>query len=229
MVVLLLRLLRLPLLLRLYFCAAEEAASNKRWWSVKRWRIHAHAPDSHRVVTLSHSNTQPSDLTFSDRTAGRCGRRGNYFLHHNFSLSLSLSRSLVAQTRRPRAQPTRADHARVGTEAQAGGRLSAVNGCDAIRVERKGTELLSGEAYTVCQVFSSLSLSLCPFSLSLSVSLSLSPAGRRLVLRARRAPRVVVLACRWSSPRTAVRRAARPCAASGQGVVSPTPSVVTPC
>ena len=119
-----------------------------KWWSVKLWRIHAHAPGSHRVVTLSHSHTQPSNLTFSDRTAGRCGRRGNYFLHHNFSLSLS--RSLVAQARRPRTQPTRAEHARVGTRGT-GRWAGEYSSMVASQSEWKGKarKLVSGETSTV--------------------------------------------------------------------------------
>ena len=95
-----------------------------KWWSVKLWRIHAHAPGSHRVVTLSHSHTQPSNLTFSDRTAGRCGRRGNYFLHHNFSLSLSLTRGTSTQA----ADSTRRvlNTRELAPVAQAGGRVSTV-------------------------------------------------------------------------------------------------------
>jgi hypothetical protein len=148
-----------------------------KWWSVKLWRIHAHAPGSHRVVTLSHSHTQPSNLTFSDRTAGRCGRRDNYFLHHNFSLSLS--RSLVAQARRPRTQPTRAEHARVGTRGT-GRWAGEYSSMVASQSEWKGKarKLLRGEASTGCQVFSSLSLSLCP-SHSPSLSLFTLSLSRR--------------------------------------------------
>ena len=165
-----------------------------KWWSVKLWRIHAHAPGSHRVVTLSHSHTQPSNLTFSDRTAGRCGRRGNYFLHHNFSLSLS--RSLVAQARRPRTQPTRAEHARVGTRGTgrwAGEHSSMV----ASQSEWKG------KARNCCAEKQALGVRSSPRSLCLSVLFTL-PLSLFTLSLSRRPQTWTPCASRPSSSRAAL-------------------------
>ena len=86
---------------------------------------------------------------------------------------------------------------------------------------------MSEEASTGWQVFSSLSL--CPSpSLSLhslsSLSLSLPQVADLNSVRWR-APQVLPLELTTA----VVRRAALPCAASGQDVVSTTLSVVTPC
>ena len=145
------------------------------------------------------------------------------------SLSLSLAHSWHKHAGRGlnrRVQNTR----ELAPVAQAGGRVSTVQW---LRRNQNGKERHGigerGNKHCVTSLLLAPSVSLS-FYLSLSLSsLSLSPAGRRLGLRARRAPQVVVLLCRWSSPRTLVRRAALPCAASGQDVGSTTPSMVTPC
>ena len=145
------------------------------------------------------------------------------------SLSLSLAHSWHKHAGRGlnrRVQNTR----ELAPVAQAGGRVSTDQW---LRRNQNGKErhgiVARRSKHWVSGLLLALSVSLS-FSLSLSLSsLSLSPAGRRLGLRARRAPQVVVLLCRWSSPRTLVRRAALPCAASGQDVGSTTPSMVTPC
>ena len=115
--------------------------------------------------------------------------------------------------------------------AQAGGRVSTVqwlrrnqNG-----KERHGNWCAEKQALGVRSSPRSLCLSvLLTLPLSLS-SLSLSPAGLRLELRALARPS----SCRPALPleltTAVVRRAALPCAASGQDVGSTTPSMVTPC
>jgi hypothetical protein len=206
----------------------RKLQSNKSGGLVGRV-VSTHAPKSHRVVTPldhTHRTRQP----YVPRI-GRPGVAAAGVITSSATTSLSLSRSLVAQARRPRAQPTRAEHARVGTEAQAGGRVNTVQW---LRRNQNGKERHGigerGNKHCVTSLLLAPSVSLS-FYLSLSLSLlcpSLPQVADLNSVRCR-APQVVVLLCLWSSPRTVGRRAALPCAASGQDVGSITPSVVTPC
>jgi hypothetical protein len=122
--------------------------------------VATHAPNSHRVVTPldhTHRTRQP----YVPRI-GRPGVAAAGVITSSATTSLSLSRSLVTQARRPRAQPTRAEHARVGTEAQAGGRVSAVQWLRSNQVKGERHGIDARRSKHCVQVFSSLSLSLCP-------------------------------------------------------------------
>jgi hypothetical protein len=201
-----------------------------KWWSVKLWRIHAHAPGSHRVVTLSHSHTHnPATLRSAIERLGVVAG-GIITSSTTTSLSLSLAHSWHKHAGRGhnrRVQNTR----ELAPVTQAGGRVSTVQW---LRRNQSGKERHGigerGNEHCVTSLLLAPSVSLS-FYLSLSLSLlSLSlPQVADLNSVRCRAPQVVVLLCRWSSPRTVGRRAALPCAASGQDVGSITPSVVTPC
>ena len=185
--------------------------------------VATHAPKSHRVVTVS-SHTEPGNLYVP--RIGRPGVAAAGVITSSAPTSLSLSRSLVAQARRLRAQPTRVEHARVGTRGTGrwAGERSQWLRCNQNGKERHGIgERRSKHWWQSSPRSLSVSLS---FSLFLSLSLhSLSlPQVADLNSVRCRAPQDVVLLCRWSSPRTVVRRAALPCTASGQDVGSTTPS-----
>jgi hypothetical protein len=150
----------------------RKLQSNKSGGLVGRV-VATHAPKSHRVVTPldhTHRTRQP----YVPRI-GRPGVAAAGVITSSATTSLSLSRSLVTQARRPRAQPTRAEHARVGTEAQAGGRVSAVQWLRSNQGEgeRHGIDCAEKQALRTGLLLA-LSVSLS-FSLSLSLSsLSLS-------------------------------------------------------